>query len=118
MPAELSYGYQQSDFVLLVTCHTKRDNSGTRRSPGGWSKTAIVEVTEFEPAIFRFVKLLVSNLGLSSYPEPRSAVLYFAAVLASLPPIETVLTWTYTGGVRLGLCAEASRPCALRTPTR
>ena len=25
--------YQQCDFVLLVTCHTKRDNSGTRRSP-------------------------------------------------------------------------------------
>jgi len=23
----------QRDFVLLVTCHTKRDNSGTRRSP-------------------------------------------------------------------------------------
>jgi hypothetical protein len=25
--------YQQGDFVLLVTCHTKRHNSGTRRSP-------------------------------------------------------------------------------------
>ena len=26
--------HQQCDFVLLVTCHTKRGNSGTRRSPG------------------------------------------------------------------------------------
>jgi hypothetical protein len=25
--------YQQCDFVLLVACHTKRGNSGTRRSP-------------------------------------------------------------------------------------
>jgi hypothetical protein len=27
--------HQQCDYALLVTCRTKRDNSGTRRSPGG-----------------------------------------------------------------------------------
>jgi hypothetical protein len=26
--------YQQYDSALSVTCHTKRGNSGTRRSPG------------------------------------------------------------------------------------
>jgi hypothetical protein len=30
--------YQQCDFVLLVTCHTKPGNSGTRRSPVTWAK--------------------------------------------------------------------------------